>query len=84
MFKIVWDRNYPRLSSHCTIVRNVNWKTEMNHLFVFVQDDTGMNIAVEPGTFDPEIYKMEDVWEEKYDPLYNNYGETKYWLSEVK
>lgn len=84
MFKIVWDRNYPRLSSHCTIVRNVNWKTGMNHLFIFVQDDTGMNIAVEPGTFDPEIYKMEEVWEDKYDPLYNNYGETKYWLSEVK
>ena len=84
MFKLVWDRTYPRLSNRCTIVRNVNWLTDMNHLFIFIMTDEGRNIAVEPGTFDPYIFRMEDVWGDKYDSICNNYGETRYWLSEVK
>lgn len=84
MFKIVWDSSYPRLKYNCTIIRNVNWLTDMNHLFICVIDSRGNNIWIEPGTYDPNIYLMEDIWEERYDPLCNYYGETEYWLREVR
>lgn len=84
MFKLVWDKSYPRLKANCTIIRNRNWLTDMNHLFICIIDNTGENIWVEPGTFNPSNYRMENVWGDRYDPLCNRYGETEYWLREVK
>ena len=79
VFKLVWDQKYPRLKDECTIIRNKNWLTDMNHLFICVH-----NIYVEPATYDPYNYTMESVWGDRYDPTCNKYGETRYWLSEVK
>lgn len=84
MFKITWDQTYPLLKNKCQIVRNVNPNTGMNHLFVHVWNDSSESIDIEPWTSNPYIYKMNDVWGNRYDPAYNKYGETDYWLSEVK
>jgi len=83
VFKLVWDTRYPRLKTNCTIIRNVNWLTDMNHLFICINNGY-RNIWVEPGTYDPYNYTMESIWGDRYDPICNKYGETQYWLSEVK
>lgn len=83
IFKLVWDEKFPRLKNNCTIIRNRNSNTDMNHLFIYITDTNKNIIAVEPGTYNPCNYKMENIWGDRYDPLYNKYGETAYWLSIV-
>lgn len=63
----------------CEIVRNVNNKTGMNHLFVRVKTKTGVWVHVET-QYVMGSFIMFDVWKDQYNPRYNKYGETKYWL----
>ena len=84
MFKITWDQTYPLLKNKCQIVRNVNPNTGMNHLFVHVWNDRSESIDIEPWTQNPYVYRMQDIWGDRYSPEYNKYGETDYWLNEVK
>ena len=58
----------------------------MNHLFVRVKlNDSGPWLYIEPqAPFNGYNYRMEDYWGAKYNPKYNNYGETFYWLAECK
>lgn len=79
MFKLTWDREYPVLKDKCEIVRNVNKRTEMNHLFTYVN-----GIGVEAWAPDPYRFRMEDNWGGRYDSSLNIYGETAYWVSEVR
>jgi hypothetical protein len=87
-FKKEWDRILP--ASRCEIVRNYHEtrlkSTSMNHLFVRVRLDTHDGwIYVEPqARYDSSDYKMSDYWGMKYNPSYNNYGETAYWLAECR
>ena len=87
-FKKEWDRILP--ASRCEIVRNYHEtrlkSTSMNHLFVRVKLDTyGEWIYVEPqASYDSSNYRMSDFWGVKYNPSYNNYGETAYWLAECR
>lgn len=84
IFKLTWDEEYPLLKERCQIVRNRNIKTGMNHLFVHVWNDQDQSIDIEPGAYNPYHYTMFEAWGTKYDPEYNSYGETEYWLSEVR
>lgn len=79
-FKLTWDKFYPDLKHKCTIIRNVNPRSGMNHLFIKVGDQ-----FVEPWSYNINKYTMEDNWwNGSYDPRYNIYGETQRWLNEVR
>ena len=83
-FKLVWDQAYN--PSDCELVRNYNEGViyngvVFNHLFVRVRrgfEWVYVEPAYKPGCW--KSYKMEDVWGDMYDPLYNYYGETEKWL----
>lgn len=84
-FKKEWDKKYP--PRQCEIVRNYNVtnKPGMNHLFVRVRlSPFGEWLYIEPQAYyTRHNYKMVDYWGyPKYDPLFNNYGETRYWMGE--
>ncbi len=87
-FKKEWDRILP--ASRCEIVRNYHEtsfkSTSLNHLFVRVKLDTYNEwIYVEPqASYDSSNYRMADFWGVKYNPNYNHYGETSYWLGECR
>jgi hypothetical protein len=84
-FKKEWDKKYP--PRQCEIVRNYNVskKPGMNHLFVRVRlSPFGEWLYVEPQAYyTRHNYKMVDYWGyPKYDPLFNYYGETQYWMGD--
>lgn len=80
-FKKTWNEMFE--SVNCELVRNNNIKTGMNHLFVRVRQDTMSEwIYIEPQG-NKHNYLMTSYWGSMYDPKYNNYGETVYWLSKL-
>lgn len=79
-FKLNWDMLYPDLKDKCQIVRNRNYITGMNHLFIMIDDQ----IFVEPWAWNPYDYRMESNWDSYYNPKFNIYGETEHWLKEVR
>ena len=72
----------------CEIVDNTNKNVyykgkPFSHLFVRVKYGDYPWIYVEP-SYNPawnKSYRMEDVWGDVYDPAYNTYGVTRYWVS---
>ena len=84
MFKTKWDKSYPKDARICELVRNRK-EGKMNHLFISIWTDSyRQRILVEPWACDPEEYLMEENWDKRYDPRYNIYGETAYWLSIIR
>lgn len=86
-FKQQWDKVMP--PSYCEIVRNRNTggRSDMNHLFVRIRlTSSGQWLYIEPQARSNKYnYKMSDFWGyPRYDPQYNNYGETSYWLGECR
>lgn len=87
-FKELYDESHGVLEhDYCEIVRNVNEAQDFNHLFVRIKGFKGKWIYVEPqysicNADNFGIYKwgMRYVWGDRYNPRYNIYGETKYWL----
>ncbi len=81
IFKRQWDRYYD--SKRCEIVRNNNSMLGWYHLFVICLPKNDIFWwHVEPQA-DADNYEMLDYWyaSGKYNPLFNVYGETQYWLS---
>ena len=82
LFKITWDKNFPNEKYRCELVRNVQ-ENAMNHLFVRILDEKQNYIEVEPWSPNPNFYLMTENWpKETYNPKYNIYGETEFWLAE--
>ena len=88
-FKQEWDKKNP--PDCCEIVRNYHngptKRTSMNHLFVRVKMTRGGQwLYIEPqASYDSGKYKMSDFWGwPKYNPKYNVYGETAFWLRECR
>lgn len=78
MFKSCWDRSYGNTAYSCEIVRNKNGS--FHHLFIGMRYGGGI-VFIEPWTYDPEMFLMEDNWPaRKYNPSYNIYGETAKWM----
>ena len=79
-FKMLWDKSFN--ANDCEIVRNKS-KT-MNHLFIRVRQYAACPwecIEPQAATKDITNYFMEDFWDPiLYNPIYNIYGETDYWL----
>lgn len=77
-FKLVWDKTYR--FTRCELVRNYNPAMDFSHLFVRIRL-LGMWYCIEP-SYNPNRLTcvMSDVWGDRYDPAYNRYGETDYWL----
>ena len=67
----------------CELVSNHNKEKDFYHLFVRVKYGDYPWIYVEPfyrpGSW--PSYEMQDVWGDVYDPAYNTYGVTRYWVS---
>ena len=60
-------------------MRNVNKEKGMNHLFVRVRNDKHEWVYLEP----QQNCTMEEYWGDKYNPVFNIYGETEYWLKKA-
>lgn len=86
IFKTLWDKSY--INEDCEIVRNENRLNDFHHLFVRVrQSSLSPWIYVEPIAAATNIYMfyMEDYWDyDVYNPVFNIYGETDYWLQQRK
>lgn len=78
-YKILWDYNNTGSAYRCEIVRNVNKEKGMNHLFVRVRNDKHEWVYLEP----QQNCTMEEYWGDKYNPVFNIYGETEYWLKKA-
>lgn len=78
-FRSIWLRSHYSLS--CEIIRNVNPRTGMNHVFIRVwgKDCKGEmgRWCIEPQATSP--YLMEEVWGKRYNQLLNIVGETERW-----
>lgn len=86
-FKKEWDKVLP--PCNCEIVRNYRkegFREIMNHLFVRVKlPGSSTWIYVEPqARAEYDNYIMGDFWSVRYDPKYNNLGETYFWLGECR
>ncbi|MBO4386028.1 MAG: hypothetical protein J5817_03330 [Treponema sp.] len=83
VFKVTWDRLYPKEAYRCTLVRN-SPPYGNGHLFVNIEDDNSCPIDVEPQAHSPQHYLMYETWTagEFSNQAYNAYGETEYWLAE--
>ena len=81
-FKIIWNNDYPRMQNKIQICRNYN-PPIMDHLFVYIWVETGERIDIEPRCFNPYRFEMKYTWGDKYDPKYNWYGETDWWLDKA-
>ena len=83
-FKKEWD--VVMSPNQCEIVRNYDkgGRSKMNHLVVRVRlASDGEWLYVEPqARHNKRNYKMNDFWGARYDPKYNLFGETNYWLKE--
>lgn len=81
-FKSVRDIIYPDNRADCEIVRNVNKNTGMNHLFVRVRFyQTWVYVEPQGSTNNYDMYRF---WGDKYNSIYNIYGESEKWLREVR
>ena len=85
VYKELWDSTVPQeLQDCCEIVRNYNKAGGMNHLFIRVREDGEQKwLFLEPQG-DRASYAIPDIWRWKYDPQYNLYGETSWWLARRK
>jgi|GEM_PF-1334209 len=82
VFKLTWDKNFPREKYRCSLVRNYQ-PDVMNHLFAQVQDENFRNIEIETWTDNPYHYLLTEIWpSDRYNPAFNRYDETERWLSE--
>ena len=81
-FKFIWDKYYS--PANCELVRNYNTRTGMNHIFARVRfhsyDKWQLVETWAPNVY---IYDMPSVWGNVYDPAYNYYNETAYWMRDV-
>jgi len=81
-FKYIWDRSFP--ASDCELVRNYNTRTGMNHIFARVRFSRYSRWQlVETWAHDVYFYDVPSIWGSKYDPAYNYYDETSYWMRDV-
>lgn len=80
-FKKLWDKYCkPGHTMNCEIVRNVNNRTNFNHLFIRVRENSNSDwLYIEPQASSIN-FMMEEHWKERYDPRFNIYGETYIWL----
>lgn len=82
-FKLLWDKeNNP---VNCEIVRNLY--SNFHHLFIQVRKtkfDTWECIEPQAAHDNVFCFYMEDYWITEYNPVYNIYGETNYWLARRK
>jgi hypothetical protein len=80
-YKLIWDQNNYGHESYCEIVRNKNPNNKMHHLFVRVRNPYTMQWEyIEPQNGLP----MELAWPMMYNPAFNIFGETEYWLRKGK
>ena len=82
IFKVIWDNDYPSMPNKCQIAHNVNPGKKMNHLFVYIWNESGQRMDIEPRAPNPYRFDMKYNWGEDYDPKYNRYGETDWWLGQ--
>ena len=88
-FKMMWDYLYSGYESDCEIVRNKHpdASKDFHHLFVRCRHNYNAEwIYIEPQAlpvYDNKMY-MHVYWRDRYNPLFNYYGETDKWLSTVK
>lgn len=82
MFKLIWDQKFPDKAWKCSIVRNK--APGIHHLFICILDKDNNKIFVEPWSNNPYRYLMEENWSTIYDPKNNIFGETDYWMKEVR
>ena len=78
VFKHMWDKS--NIPDECELVRNLS--KDFNHLFVRIKTKDGW-VYVEPGAHYYGCinqYKMKVFWEKTYNPRYNIYNETEYWM----
>lgn len=82
-FKYIWDRSYP--ASDCELVRNYNPYTGMNHIFARVRFGRyGRWQLVETWADNVYFYDVPAIWGSIYDPKYNYYNETAYWMRDSR
>ena len=79
-FKLIWDAIYPEQAGDCIIIRNHS--LTLNHLYVGVYENNSL-IFVEPWTSNPDVYDMQTIWGEKWNPRFNKYDETEKWLNKT-
>ena len=88
IFKVMWDYMYEDHANDCEIVRNWNPYSGMNHLFIRCRlNYTSSWIYIEPQAYPvkyTDSFLMKNYWGDKYNPIFNHYGETKLWLATVK
>lgn len=78
-YKILWDMNNYGAAFCCEIVHNINKEKGMNHLFVRVRGNDYKWQYIEP----QRDCLMEEYWGDMYNPVFNIYGETEYWLKQA-
>ena len=83
-YKLEWDKRYPHLRNKIQIARNYNINTGMNHLFVYMWVENRQRLDIEPRAIEPRLFTMKQNWGSKYDPKFNYYGETDYWIGTAR
>ena len=83
-FKLEWDKLYN--DDDCYLVRNYNPKyTGMNHLFAAVYcEETCLFVLVETWASNVHKFLMEDNWDNHYNPAFNIYSESDWWMGRVR
>lgn len=72
VFKNTWEATESPYK--CELVWNLNFSTNLSHLFVRVGNQEVDWIYVESWSKYYEKYEMSDMWREKYNPKYNRDG----------
>lgn len=72
VFKNTWEETESPYK--CELVWNLNFSTNLSHLFVRVGNQEVGWIYVETWSQYYEKYEMSDMWREKYNPKYNRDG----------
>lgn len=79
-YKRLYDSHYPNTKYRCEIVRNDNPENGFNHLFIRLRPTMSAPwYYIEPQG-GPLYYLMYTCWRDVYNPEYNFYGETSFWL----
>lgn len=82
VWKRTWDETYPLMTNKAQIVHNYNPTTGMNHLLIHFYLETMEDLYIEPQA-NPLDFTAEKYWGKQFDPRYNHYGETDFWIWEV-
>ena len=83
-FKTMWDMQSDTWSEKCNCEIVYNGHGDFDHLFIRVHHYTVGWECIEPQALPYTWYYMEDVWGTEYNPVFNQYGQTEYWLSKVR